>query len=146
MAAQRDPHSELGISPGASEAEIRHAFRRRVRELHPDSRASSDRAEKDQSDQALGRALAAYASLRGPQSEKPSGPSTSTGDPAQQATVTSASPSPRPRRWAPDGESLYLRASPVRWEPSSEQASSSRSAAVQAVNQALVRLLTLYRR
>jgi hypothetical protein len=62
MSAQPDPHAELGVPPGATQAEIHQAFRRRLREHHPDTRPRGDRDSV--SDQALQRALAAYQTLR----------------------------------------------------------------------------------
>jgi hypothetical protein len=35
-AAPSDPHAVLGVSPGASQEEIREAYRARMREYHPD--------------------------------------------------------------------------------------------------------------
>jgi hypothetical protein len=64
MSAQSDPHAELGVLPGATPAEIHQAFRRRLREHHPDTRPEHDDAIDAASDQALQRVLAAYETLR----------------------------------------------------------------------------------
>jgi hypothetical protein len=64
MSAQPDPHAELGVPPGATHAEIHRAFRRRLRENHPDTRSQQDDTADPASDQALRRVLAAYESLR----------------------------------------------------------------------------------
>jgi hypothetical protein len=64
MSAQPDPHAELGVLPGATPAEIHQAFRRRLREHHPDTRPEHNDATEAASDQALQRVLAAYESLR----------------------------------------------------------------------------------
>ena len=64
MSAQPDPHAELGVLPGATSAEIHQAFRRRLREHHPDTRPEHDDATDAASDQALQRVLAAYETLR----------------------------------------------------------------------------------
>ena len=64
MSAQPDPRAELGVLPGATSAEIHQAFRRRLREHHPDTRPEHDDATDAASDQALQRVLAAYETLR----------------------------------------------------------------------------------
>ncbi len=64
MAPQPDPHTELGLPPTATQAEIRHAFRRRLLEHHPDTREQRGEGAA-QSDQALQRTLEAYEALRG---------------------------------------------------------------------------------
>ena len=62
MSRPTDPYSELGVTPGATPGEIQHAFRRRLREHHPDSRRRD--ADEAASDAALQRLLAAYETLR----------------------------------------------------------------------------------
>jgi DnaJ domain len=64
MSAKPDPHAELGVPPNASAAEVHRAFRRRLREHHPDTRSQQDGPSNSASDQALQRALAAYQALR----------------------------------------------------------------------------------
>jgi curved DNA-binding protein CbpA len=58
-----DPYLVLGVSPTATQAEITHAYRTRLRAHHPDTRPtpSSQRA-----DEHLRQVLAAYALLRDP--------------------------------------------------------------------------------
>lgn len=58
-----DPYLVLGVSPTASQAEITHAYRTRLRAYHPDSRHTppSQTADDD-----LRQVLAAYALLRDP--------------------------------------------------------------------------------
>ena len=102
MSAQPDPHAELGVSQSATQAEIHRAFRRRLREHHPDTRPVGETADSA-SDQALQRALAAYQTLRHqpatpavesptdaqphlPDRPGPDGRSGSSGDPAIRAT------------------------------------------------------------
>jgi DnaJ domain len=67
MVESSDPHADLGVRPDATQPEIREAFRRRLRQHHPDTRRSAGPADDDQSDAALQRILAAYAALRGAQ-------------------------------------------------------------------------------
>ena len=64
MSAEPDPHAELGVPPGATDAEIHQAFRRRLREHHPDTRPQQHETTDTVSDQALQRVLAAYEALR----------------------------------------------------------------------------------
>jgi curved DNA-binding protein CbpA len=56
-----DPYSVLGVSPTATHAEITHAYRRRLREHHPDLRSRESNSEADER---LRQILAAYALLR----------------------------------------------------------------------------------
>jgi curved DNA-binding protein CbpA len=58
-----DPYLVLGVSPTATQAEITHAYRTRLRTHHPDTRhtPSSQTADED-----LRQLLAAYALLRDP--------------------------------------------------------------------------------
>lgn len=59
-----DPYAVLGVTPAATPAEIAHAFRAKLRALHPDTRnAGSAAGEETQ----LPQVLAAYALLRDPQ-------------------------------------------------------------------------------
>ena len=90
MARQNpDPYLVLGVSPTATQAEVTHAYRTRLRAHHPDTRhpPGSKAADDD-----LRQVLAAYAVLR---------------DPARRAdydraTVHAATPAPhRPRRPTP---------------------------------------------
>ena len=59
----RDPYLVLGVSPTATQTEITHAYRTRLRAHHPDTRHTppSQTADDD-----LGQVLAAYALLRDP--------------------------------------------------------------------------------
>jgi DnaJ domain len=58
-----DPYLVLGVSPTATQTEITHAYRTRLRAHHPDTRhpPASQTADDD-----LRRVLAAYALLRDP--------------------------------------------------------------------------------
>ena len=105
MSAQPDPHAELGVPPNATAAEVHQAFRRRIREHHPDTRPPQDDTTDAASDQALQRSVAAYQALR-----------------HQAASPPVEAPSTRqPRRpqAPPDGRSgpgdLPLRATAVHW-------------------------------
>jgi hypothetical protein len=93
MGRPTDPYSELGVTPGATPAEIQHAFRRRLREHHPDSRGPD--ADGAASDAALQRLLAAYQALRnhGADTERP--PVTIPVRPTADIRVS-------PLRWVPD--------------------------------------------
>jgi len=61
-----DPYAVLGLPPTATQHEITNAYRRQVRALHPDVRATSQPALR-QSDDHLRRVLAAYELLRDPE-------------------------------------------------------------------------------
>jgi curved DNA-binding protein CbpA len=58
-----DPHAELGVPPDATAAEVRQAYRRLLRQHHPDTR-SQDGSRNPASDHTLQQVLAAYAALR----------------------------------------------------------------------------------
>ena len=61
-----DPYAVLGLPLTATQHEITNAYRRQVRALHPDVRATSQSALR-QSDDQLRRVLAAYELLRDPE-------------------------------------------------------------------------------
>ena len=58
-----DPYQVLGVSPTATQAEITHAYRTRLRAHHPDTRRT---AASHTADEHLRQLLAAYALLRDP--------------------------------------------------------------------------------
>jgi curved DNA-binding protein CbpA len=58
-----DPYLILGVSPAATQAEITHAYRSRLRAHHPDTRRS---LSSQTADDRLRQVLAAYALLRDP--------------------------------------------------------------------------------
>jgi curved DNA-binding protein CbpA len=58
-----DPYSMLGVSPAATHAEITHAYRRHLRDDHPDIRSRESNSEADER---LRQVLEAYALLRDP--------------------------------------------------------------------------------
>ncbi len=61
--AQQDLYRVLGVSPRASQTEISSAFRRRLREQHPDTRSLLAARDSDREGQ-LQRVIEAYAVLR----------------------------------------------------------------------------------
>jgi curved DNA-binding protein CbpA len=58
-----DPYLVLGVSPTATQAEITHAYRTRLRTHHPDTRHTPS---SQTADEHLRQLLAAYALLRDP--------------------------------------------------------------------------------
>ncbi|MCQ4121574.1 J domain-containing protein [Rhodococcus tibetensis] len=64
MNARNDFYDILGLSRSATQTEITRAYRRRLREFHPDTRAAGIDAQP--SDELLQHLLAAYAVLRDP--------------------------------------------------------------------------------
>jgi curved DNA-binding protein CbpA len=57
-----DPYAVLGVATTASQDEITHAYRRKLRALHPDIRGSTP--ADPAADEQLRRIMAAYAVLR----------------------------------------------------------------------------------
>jgi curved DNA-binding protein CbpA len=60
-----DPYAVLGLAATASQDEITHAYRRKLRALHPDTRGATTPADPA-ADEQLRRIMAAYALLRDP--------------------------------------------------------------------------------
>jgi DnaJ-class molecular chaperone len=58
-----NPYTVLGVSPTATQPEITHAYRRYLRDHHPDTR---HKAPNSDADEQLRQILAAYALLRDP--------------------------------------------------------------------------------
>ncbi len=73
-----DPYAVLGVTPTATPAEITHAFRAKLRSLHPDTRAAAV------GDAELREVLAAYGLLRDPD-RRARFDRAATGDPAPNA-------------------------------------------------------------
>jgi curved DNA-binding protein CbpA len=63
MTQSPDPYAVLGVTPAATPAEITHAFRVKLRALHPDTRYAGSPAGAETQ---LRQVLAAYALLRDP--------------------------------------------------------------------------------
>ncbi|PQP20887.1 J domain-containing protein [Rhodococcus opacus] len=66
MATEQDPYRVLGLSSAASQSEIASAYRRLLREHHPDTRPCDQPADPA-ADEHLQHILTAYALLRDPQ-------------------------------------------------------------------------------
>jgi curved DNA-binding protein CbpA len=66
MTEDHDPYAVLGVTPVATPAEINHAFRVKVRVLHPDTR--HPRASGAAGDTQLEKLIAAYHLLHDPES------------------------------------------------------------------------------
>jgi curved DNA-binding protein CbpA len=58
-----DPYATLGVAATATQDQITHAYRRKLRALHPDTRDASTPADPS-ADEQLRRIMAAYALLR----------------------------------------------------------------------------------
>src|SRR5918995_1526747 len=108
MSVQPGPHDDLGVPADATMDEIHRAFRRLLRQHHPDTRRQGA-GHDDESDRVLQRALTAYAALR----ERHAGGSASVraGRGPQDPRPARATPSPA------SGPSEPLRATPVEWLP-----------------------------
>ena len=110
-----DPYAMLGVTLEASEDDLDHAFRGLVRQLHPDTRRSSE--SDDDADQRLQELLTAYATLR---------------DPIRRAAYDRGRARPAPTKGAPTAQTRTakpqtsvpirakpaIRVGPVHWEPS----------------------------
>ena len=107
MSGRPDPHTELGVSADATLAEIHSAFRRRLREHHPDVRGRSA-GPGGEADEALQRAIAAYAALRERGPDGPHRPNPGTQVPVRRTP-------PDDRRFPARRPSLLV--TPVRWSP-----------------------------
>jgi len=108
MSVQRDPHEELGVSADASMEEIHRAFRRILREHHPDTRPEAA-GHDEESDRALQQALAAYTTLRKRHAVRR--PSAGTGCGSQELHRAGGT------TWPAAAYSPPLQATPVEWLP-----------------------------
>jgi curved DNA-binding protein CbpA len=100
-----DPYMVLGVSPTATPAEITHAYRRRLRNEHPDTRCAESSADAD--DQ-LRQILSAYALLRHPQRR-------ATYDLALAADRSDGGPAPTVHAHITFADDPPIQAGPVRW-------------------------------
>ncbi len=107
-----DPYAVLGLTPQATQEQVRHAYRTLLRQNHPDTRPLSDPAEHAASSTTLQQAIAAYTVL---------------GDPARRARYdqrtpqqTTTSTPVRPARLFTlgDPDQPPIQAGPVRWHRS----------------------------
>ena len=131
-----NPFSMLGVSPTATPAEITHAYRRQLRDHHPDMRSQESNSAADEQ---LRQVLEAYALLRDPHQrtaydrahpvDRYTGPvsirvthndpsPTSRGygqDPCAGTPGTESLPNQRPQRnWPPGATSRRVTPGPVR--------------------------------
>lgn len=102
-----DPYSVLGVSPTATQAEITHAYRRQLRDYHPDRRSGQANSGADEQ---LRQILAAYALLRDPHRRA----DYDRAHPVRKDTPTVRIPVTR--TGSRDDEEPPLRAGPVRWQ------------------------------
>lgn len=114
-----DPYTLLGVTADATDDDLDHAFRDLVRQLHPDTRTSSE--PDDDADQRLQDLLTAYATLRDPirraaYDRSRTGPALTNKPPAARPRTAEAQTS------APMRAEPAIRVGPVRWEPSRQSA------------------------
>jgi curved DNA-binding protein CbpA len=114
-----DPYAVLGLTPNATQGQIRHAYRTLVRQHHPDTRPSTDPdhdhdpdrdPERDAAqDATLRRVVAAYAVLRERRrradDDQQPGPAPTAPIPVRRVTFA--------RRSAPEPPPVQV--GPVRW-------------------------------
>jgi DnaJ-class molecular chaperone len=106
-----NPYTVLGVSPSATQAEITHAYCRRLRDHHPDLHTSQPHPDADEQ---LRRILSAYTILRDPHrraSYDRAHPISTTGRPVRIIVTHNASTDDQPP----------LSAGPVRWQPNPGQ-------------------------
>jgi hypothetical protein len=110
-----DPYAILGVTPDASDDDLDRAFRRLVRQLHPDTRTpsgpDSGLGSGADADRRLQEILTAYATLRDPVAH----------DRTNRPATTNIAPTPPPSQ--PRGSAagprpgIDLRIGPVQWSP-----------------------------
>ena len=106
------PYGALGLTPNATQGQIRRAYRALLRQNHPDTRPLGDPAASAASDRTLQQVIAAYAILSDPARQAGHD---HTGPP-ETSTPTRIRPgTPFPRN-APDQPPIQ--AGPVRWHGS----------------------------
>lgn len=102
-----NPYLVLGVSPTATQTEITHAYRRQLRDHHPDLRPP---AANTSADERLHQILAAYALLRDPHRR-------ATYDRTAEPARTHTGPTQIPLTHADTKQPPPLWAGPVRWHP-----------------------------
>jgi curved DNA-binding protein CbpA len=102
-----DPYSVLGVPPTATQAEITHAYRRHLRDYHPDRRAGDPNSGADER---LRQILTAYAVLRDPDRRA----AYDRAHPARKKAVAVRIPVTHKRSRTDTRPSLW--AGPVRWQ------------------------------
>jgi curved DNA-binding protein CbpA len=100
-----DPYVVLGVSPTATQAEITQAYRRRLRDEHPDTRCAESGVDADER---LRQILSAYALLRDPQRR-------ATYDHALGGDSGDGGPAPTVHAHFTPADDPPIRAGPVRW-------------------------------
>jgi curved DNA-binding protein CbpA len=113
MIERTDPYAVLGLSPLATQAQIRRAYRALLRQNHPDTRPSGDPAEKAASNATLQEVIAAYAILGDPACRSRYDHRTSPRPTRTRTGVRPAVPFPK---HGPDQPPIQ--AGPVRWHAS----------------------------
>ena len=107
-----DPYAVLGLTPQATQEQVRHAYRTLLRQNHPDTRPLSDPADDAASSTTLQQAIAAYTVL---------------GDPARRArydqrtSQQTTTPTPVRPAWLftlDEPDQPPIQAGPVRWHRS----------------------------
>ncbi|WP_205739801.1 J domain-containing protein [Georgenia sp. SYP-B2076] len=118
-----DLYADLGVAPGATSAEIAHAYRALVRRHHPDTRDRA-RTEPAASDATLRDALLAYAVLHDPVRraayDRQVARARHDGSPPAPAGERAAPPRQRVPGWEPAGVGVGdapIQAGPVWWQP-----------------------------
>jgi preprotein translocase subunit Sec63 len=106
-----DPYAALGLTPHATQGQIRRAYRTLLRQNHPDTRVRGNPADNAASDRTLQQVIAAYAILGDParRAGLPTGP-------PQTSIPTRVRPGMPFPRSAPDQPPIQ--AGPVRWHRS----------------------------
>ena len=115
MIERTDPYAVLGLTPQATQEQIRRAYRALLRHNHPDSRPPNDPAGDAASNSTLQEVIAAYAILGDPARRAGYDHRTST-HPTRTRTPTMmsrAAPFPENRPDQPP-----IQAGPVRWHGS----------------------------
>ena len=105
-----DPYAVLGLTPQATQEEIRRAYRTLMRQNHPDTRVLRDAAGGAASNTKLQQALAAYTTLSDPVRRAEYDHHTTNGRTINPTPAGPAVRSPRSARRQPP-----IQADPVHW-------------------------------